>query len=550
MKIILRYLVLSLLIGAFHLNAQAQQVNTLYFMENVPVRNNLNPAFQPITNFYLGLPILGLTQFGIGNNSLSLKDVIYNNNGQTISFLDQNGDINRFYNTLKSTTVARADLQTNLLSFGFRYKSTYWNLSISEKIDGMVSIPKDFFLISLYGTPTINNNSFNLASLQSDFTAYTETAIGCSKILNENLTVGVRLKLLFGNANLSNTNNGLHIKAGIAKWSMIGSGSANVSSPLQFQIADNYRSYSILNSPKISDWLRPSGLGAGMDAGFSYRLNDNINLSGAITDLGFISWFKNVQNVNYRMNYTFDGISKINSNTSSADIQNLYNQLIFGNSLVDTITSALYAASNLTKTSKVYTTAITAKLNLGFEYNILENKVGFGLLFHSQFLNNTITEELTGSVNLRPNKWLNTSVSYSVFNSRMSAIGVGVGLKTGLFHWLLSADYIPFYKSTLSLADFGSNYPNIKIPIPYNTQSFNLAFGMNFVFNSFLPKQKEKHALLEDQFYGSKLAAKNKEQNFGKSKLNSSKSSHHRFFNAIRGLFVRKSKRDCNCDAY
>src|ERR1035437_1699005 len=107
MKIILRYLVLSLLIGAFHLNAQAQQVNTLYFMENVPVRNNLNPAFQPITNFYLGLPILGLTQFGIGNNSLSLKDVIYNNNGQTISFLDQNGDINRFNNTLKSTTVAR-----------------------------------------------------------------------------------------------------------------------------------------------------------------------------------------------------------------------------------------------------------------------------------------------------------------------------------------------------------------------------------------------------------------------------------------------------------
>ena len=40
---------------------RAQQVNTLYFMENVPVRNSLNPAFQPLSNFYLGFPAVGFS---------------------------------------------------------------------------------------------------------------------------------------------------------------------------------------------------------------------------------------------------------------------------------------------------------------------------------------------------------------------------------------------------------------------------------------------------------------------------------------------------------
>ena len=52
-----------------------QQVNTMYFMDNVPYRNKLNPAFQPISNFYLGFPVFGYTQFGIGNNSLSMMEV-------------------------------------------------------------------------------------------------------------------------------------------------------------------------------------------------------------------------------------------------------------------------------------------------------------------------------------------------------------------------------------------------------------------------------------------------------------------------------------------
>jgi len=68
------FLVLCLSFSTF--KAYSQQVNTMYFMENVPVRNYLNPAFQPLSNFYLGFPILGFTQFGVGNNSLKILHIM------------------------------------------------------------------------------------------------------------------------------------------------------------------------------------------------------------------------------------------------------------------------------------------------------------------------------------------------------------------------------------------------------------------------------------------------------------------------------------------
>jgi len=138
----------------------------------------------------------------------------------------------------------------------------------------------------------------------------------------------------------------------------------------------------------------------------------------------------------------------------------------------------------------------------------LDNTLSFGLLSYSRFISSAVVEELTASVNARPTPWFNASLSYSAFNARMGSIGAGIGLKTGIFHWLLSADYIPFRTVTMSLSDFGTNYPDLKIPVPYNSQSFNLAFGMNLELNSLFPQPR---------------------------------------FNKRSGLYREKTNDDCNC---
>ena len=474
---------LFLMIVNASLSLKAQQVNTLYFMENVPVRHFLNPSFQPVTDYYVSLPVIGFTQLSVGNNSLALKDIIYNVNGNTVSFLNSQNNIPVFYNTLKLNTMIHADLQTNLLSVGFRHETAYWTFSLTEKVDGNVNLPKEVLQVALFGTTISQNDSFDFTKLDGDVSVYTESALGYSRQLNNKWTVGGKLKLLLGSANVSNLNNQTGLKSGLTNWTLYGEGIANYAGPVQISTTNNYRTFSYSTPSKLTDWLKPYGVGGGIDAGFIYQLNKRIRLSGAITDLGFIHWTGNTKNYHYGVDYTLNGITSFSINSSNNSYQDELNQLIQNNGLIDSIKTAFGSSIKSTITSNSYTTATTAKLNLGFEYSLVNDKISFGILSYSRLFKNVLTEELTGSINTRPLKDLNVSVSYSVFNGGFNTIGAGVGLKTGPLYWFIAADYITFQKSSLSITTDGTNFPKIKIPIPNNSTTFNLSTGLNIAFN-------------------------------------------------------------------
>ncbi len=467
---------------------KAQQVNTLYFMEDVPVRHILNPSFEPVTDYYLSLPVIGLTQFNIGNNSVSLKDVVYNVGGRTITFLDPQGDKNLFYNTLKPNTVVRTDLQTNLISFGFRHESDYWTFTMTEKLLGTINLPKDLFRISLFGAQNILNNSFDATGLQGDISAYTESAVGYATQLDKKWRVGGKLKLLVGSANVSNHNNLVKLNIGIGQVQLEGNGSASYSGPVQLIPVNNSQSISAVTPTTLGGWLKPSGLGAGFDIGCEYQLNKEIKLSAALNDVGFIHWSANALDYHSTANYNFSGITLFNNNSTVGSFQDIYNQLVNRNVLSDTIVSALRKSLNNTSSNNSYITATTAKLNLGFEYNLIQDKLNLGLLSYSQLFRFILTEELTASMNSHPLHWLDASLSYSIVNGRFSTYGAGLGVKTGFIHWFVAADYIPFYKASLSLSDLGFKNSGINIPIPYNSTTFNLSAGMNIVFDKMKPK--------------------------------------------------------------
>ena len=493
-------LVQLFMLSVISLSLNAQQVNTLYFMEGVPVRHFLNPSFQPVDDFYLSLPVIGYTQFSIGNNSLSLHDVIYNVNGQTVLFLNTLGSLPRFYNTLHTNTLIQTDFQTNLLSFGFRKKEAYWTFSLTEKIDGTINLPKELFKIALFGSSDSLNNSFNLSRLESNISVYTEAALGYSKKINDQWTLGGKLKLLLGTANVSNSNNSLSLDAGVNTWKIKGEGTAGYSGPVQIDnTGKNSGSISVIMPKNISDLIIPSGIGAGMDLGCEYHLNDNITLSAAINDLGFIRWTGNTHTYQYNVDYSFSGVNLFESNSTIKSFQDVYNKLILGNGLADTLINAFGSSKKSKLTSNPYTTATTAKTNLAVEYSILDHKMSFGILSYSRLIKNILIEEVTGSVNARPYDWLNTTLSYSIKNGRFSTLGAGLEFETGMFNWFVAADYIPFQTTKLSLSDLSASYPNINIPIPYNSSFFNFSVGMNFVINYKKIAIKKQERLLKKQ---------------------------------------------------
>jgi len=462
---------------------KAQQINTLYFMEEVPMRHMLNPSFQPTTDYYLSLPVIGMTQFNAGNNSVSLKDAFYPVDGKTINYLDPQADPQNFYNELYQNTVLKVDFQTNLLSFGYRHKSDYWTFTVTEKMEGTVDLPKDLFRVTLFNTQKTQTNSFDFASLQGDISVYTESALGYSTQPNEKWIIGGKLKLLVGSANASNHIKQAKLDISPTEVLLRGYGTENYSGPFEVIPGLNSQSFTFKTPAGVGGWLKPAGLGAGFDAGCQYQWDDKITLSASLLDIGFIHWTSNALNYKTTAKYNFIGINVFNNNSTVYSFQDIYNQLIGGNTLSDSISKALRKTLNSVYSTNSYTTATTGKVNLGVEYSLLKDKLSLGVLSYSQLFRSIVTEEITLSANSHPYHWLDASLSYSLVNGRFSTLGAGVGIRTGIFEWFAAADYIPLQTKTLTLQEMGIHNTGINIGIPYNSKYFNLSAGMNIVFN-------------------------------------------------------------------
>ncbi len=441
----------------------AQQVSTLYFMENVPVRNTLNPAFQPLSNFYLGFPVAGFSQFNIGNNSLTVRDVV-NENGKM--FLSPGGNKDKFFNVLRPTTLIGGESQINLLGFGFRTGRAYWNFSISERFESQLAVPKDFMKLLLYGTPLIDNNLYNLKNMELGGTAYTEVGLGYAKKINDKWSYGVKFKALLGTANVSLKNDNLDLVAGMDQWIIKGKGTINASMPGVLTVGNKLESIDYASPLHNSDWIKPSGMGAGIDLGATFKPVPSVTLSAALVDLGMISWTKNMNNVAYNVDYKFDGVGTVNA-AGGVDF----------NQLSDSVFKAFKESATSSQTGKKYTTYTSPKLNIGAEYAFLNNAMSVALLSRTMKRNSAFYEELTASVNARPVSWFNLSASYSVMNGRTSNIGAGLGFRLGFISTFVAADYVPLYYD-------GWTVSGVKFPIPNQTKGINLAVGVNFVFGN------------------------------------------------------------------
>ena len=115
MKKSAKYIIASLFVILSINISNAQNTNTLYFMNEIAERNNLNPAFTPSCNFYFDFVFLPNTYFSFGNDNFILRDFIYNQNGKTQSFLNSEESLEHFFNNLQPTTTINLNYNLNIL---------------------------------------------------------------------------------------------------------------------------------------------------------------------------------------------------------------------------------------------------------------------------------------------------------------------------------------------------------------------------------------------------------------------------------------------------
>lgn len=457
-------IILALTVGALW-TTQAQ-TNTFYFMDEVPMRNSMNPAFLPNTEIYFDFIFLPNLYLGVGNNSFTMKDFLINQNGQTVTALHPSLNVDDFYKRIKKTTAMDMEFQLNLLSFGFRFKEkNYITFDMDMRMDGGAYLPRDIFKLGLYGTPDeYGINRFDFRKVGLDATLYSEIGVGYMRRLNDQWTVGGKVKFLMGYAGATSRVKKMQLNASQDSWDVNADAAVYGSIPMNYEPADDggMGTFSPYDNPK--DYLKllykPAGYGAAIELGVTYEPIKHLVVSAAITDLGFIYWNKNLIRGTMKGDYSFTGIDY-----EPGDTINL-----------SEIGEEIGAAFNFqTDNATPFAHMMRANANIAIEYGILDNKISFGLLSRTRFNAQRVSEEVTLAANFRPLDWLKAYLTYSFVNSRWNNLGLGLSVRAGVFNMFIAADYIPLNWAKVTTE--GNPKP---MAIPYNTQRVNLQVGMSW----------------------------------------------------------------------
>ena len=499
MKTILRNIFVAVLLTSASI-VSAQQVNTLYFLENAPMRHTINPAFQPVSNFYLTLPVIGYTSLWTGTNNWTMSDFIFKGpNGNTITPFHPDAPHN-WLEGKPNSFIYDTDMSLNLFGFGFRIKqNSYLHINITERVIGKTYLPS-----AIFGINKLNTEHIGPWALGADAQAYTEFALGFSHKINSKWTIGAKLKALTGQAHVSLKMDTLELTSSYESMHLYGNGAVTVSaqaldftklpthpSGLQgydyMNLLDNVTNLVDVIGQRPTDFqgimdvlkaagpvLKPAGIGAALDFGFTYKPVEQLQLTASVTDLGFMRWENNATS-RIGLDTTFNGVD-----VNYGDYGDLNGFDV--NSMTDNLTDQLsgYANSlNLSnfETNMPYMRMLTANLNVGIDANFWKNRIGLGVYSHTRFYDTHITEEVTFGAALRPANWFNLAASYSFINGRWSNVGAAISLAPydGIM-LTLATDYVP-----VTYAKAYSESLDTKIPLPYKTTGLNLSFGVAIV---------------------------------------------------------------------
>lgn len=430
------------------LSASAQ-LRTAYFMDGSYFRTDMNPALIP-TRGYVALPVISGTGVAMNSNFLSLENFVYNRDGQTVLALDSRVSESEFLGKLPEVNKLGINADVNILGIGFVSKGIFWNFGVKARVNGELSIDKDVFRM----LKQLGNKTYDVSHTSVDATAFTEVYLGTCLSVTDWLRIGARLKGLIGVANLSMSDTQTSAVVTSEEVSGMMRGKLHLNGVM---VDPNYAVGSkIENIEDLMDWSLvgqniKSG-GFGIDLGAEARLfKEKLRVSAAITDLGFIKWSGKTQAV--AEHYSYFNYRGVDFDSGEAD--------------VDSDSSTLMVASD----GKSHTQRLNCTLNLGAEYNLLNNHIAVGLLSHTEFRQTHTISELTASVNFRLGSSFTTTVSHTFCGrNRPGIYGFALNAHPAGFNIFVGMDYID------------SKYAKVagSIFVPKSAKSLNFYFGLGF----------------------------------------------------------------------
>lgn len=454
----------ALLLAATATAAAAQDLRSSYFMQTSVNRHQMNPAL--LDEPYVGVPFLNNINIGTTGN-IGLADFIYKSNKpgyDLTTFMSPEVSASEFLGGLHGKNRLDVYLNYNIFGFAFRGFGGTNVVELNLKSNTNASLPYELFEFAKTAGAREHYSIDNLGVRSQN---YVELALGHSRRIDDRLKVGAKLKFLIGAAYADFRVDHMDLTLNENEWNI--SGDARLSAAL----GDTKFSYDDGSDPATVDPERGPkvdglddynfalpGFGMAVDLGATYRLTDDLTLSAAVTDLGFISW-RNVNKASSRGEYTFSGFSDIWVSGENE-----------GNKIGDQFEDL---GDDLNRVFSVYddgqgkrTQALAATINLGAEYVVpVYDKLRVGFLYTSRIHGLYSFHQGMLAAAVRPVKCFEASLNTSVSSTGWQLGGMLSFYKRG-FNFYVASDrmivggvgkqYIPLHRSNVNVS-LGMNIP-------------------------------------------------------------------------------------------
>ena len=455
MKNLNKYLAVAVMVGAAT-GVSAQALNSGYFLDGYLFKHQLNPALES-DKAYFSIPVLGNINIGTRGN-IGLGNFLYPTaNGGLTTFMNSSISADEFLNGLSTNNKLAMNLDMSILSAGFRAWGGFNTIDIGLRSHTALNIPKDmleFMKVGQSGPTTV----YDMGDMGMSSANYVEVALGHSRQITDKLRVGAKVKFLLGGMYADMSLKNSHVTLSENEWVVSANGEMNIAAKGMTVPEKDGGLVDFDNIEYDSPGL--SGFGLGIDLGATYEVIDNLTVSAAVKDLGFMGWTNNTYASTNNEPWRFDGFENLSFSDEDNKLENQLDAL--GDEFED------YANLHRRSTGGKLSRALAATLNLGAEYALpMYDKLSFGFLSSTRINGKYSWSEGRFSANVSPLSWFEAGINYGI-TSYGSTMGWIVNFHPRVMSLFVGMDYI--------VGKVSKQY------IPLNNMNMNLSFGLNVTF--------------------------------------------------------------------
>lgn len=307
-----------ILLGAaamLSIGASAQSFRSGYFLDNYTYGYRINPAQVNDRSFAaIGLGNIDLfntTNIGVSSILLPNKE----KDGLVTGFSGQY-TADEFLGGLHKDNFLDMNESINLLTIGISNGKRMHTVELNVNSSIRANLPRDLFALAKVG----GNHSYDLSNLGLNAAVVADLSYGYSMYITESLSIGARLHLLAGGANVGLSCNGAAISLEgnpsiSPNLEVVAAGVPQITAEDIQNIIDNPNAAYALNTKSPI-----GGYGAALDLGAELHLPVGLDAMVSVTNIGAIAWkftgIKSSGNINVRT----DLLSKIKIGEDTPEI--------------------------------------------------------------------------------------------------------------------------------------------------------------------------------------------------------------------------------------